>query len=699
MTWLPTLGPLGLAVAAAVPFGILALYFLKLRREPVEIPSTFLWSRTIEDLHVNSLLQRLRNSLLLLLQLLVALLAIVALLRPGIRGNRTLEDRRVFLVDRSASMSAIDGDDGRTRLDLVREDVLSRIEQMQDGETAMVVAFDQAAETVQSFTSDRRRLRTAVQSIEATNRRTDILGALRAADGLANPRRSSQVGDLNDVQVAEAKPAELQIHSDGGFDPVNEFNLGNLVPMYVPAGQANGRNLAITAMMAGRGMDDGQRVEVFATVANLGTEPATSDVSLLVDGELADAASVDLEPDEQTGLTFELQREDAVTLELRLDETDNLAIDNASYAAMAPLRLVDVLLVTPGNIPLETGLKTTEASSVSNLVMADPSFLDSDGYALDAAAGTYDLIIYDRCSPKEMPSSHTFFIAAIPPKPPLDVSAQDDAPEDAETERESEQASDETSREESNVAIEIRQAKQWGYSSDLSSMQIIDINRTHPIMRYLDLYNLLVYQGRALESPDGGDDLITADIGSVMTIAPRDGFQDLVLGFELVGTSDKGESTINTNWYAERSWPVFLLNSLRHLAGAAQSGGAASYPPGSSVRFRVDAGTKPVEVFLNGEALATATPSPGGLVEVTDTEQLGIYEARREDRILYRFCVNLFDPLESRIAAAKSVEVGYKEVNATNDEVESRREYWRLLLVAALGLLATEWWVYSKRVA
>src|SRR4029450_13008120 len=35
-----------------VPPAIIALYFLKLRRLPLEVPSTYLWSRTIEDLHV-----------------------------------------------------------------------------------------------------------------------------------------------------------------------------------------------------------------------------------------------------------------------------------------------------------------------------------------------------------------------------------------------------------------------------------------------------------------------------------------------------------------------------------------------------------------------------------------------------------------------------------------------------------------------
>ena len=84
------------------------LYFLKLKRQPLEVPSTYLWHRTIEDLHVNSLWQRLRQNLLMFLQLLLLLLAILALLRPSWQGSKLTEDRYIFLVDTSASMSATD---------------------------------------------------------------------------------------------------------------------------------------------------------------------------------------------------------------------------------------------------------------------------------------------------------------------------------------------------------------------------------------------------------------------------------------------------------------------------------------------------------------------------------------------------------------------------------------------------------------
>ena len=96
------------AVLAGVPVGIIALYFLKLRRRPVQVPSTLLWRRSLEDLHVNSLFQRLRRNLLLFLQLLAVLLAMLALAGPRIKGTAGQGQRFVLMIDNSASMSATD---------------------------------------------------------------------------------------------------------------------------------------------------------------------------------------------------------------------------------------------------------------------------------------------------------------------------------------------------------------------------------------------------------------------------------------------------------------------------------------------------------------------------------------------------------------------------------------------------------------
>jgi hypothetical protein len=224
-----TLGPAAWALMGLVPLAIFALYFLKLKRQPLEVPSTYLWTKVIEDLHVNSLWQRLRKSLLLFLQLLLVALAILAVLRPGWQGESLKGQQFIFLIDRSASMSAKDADGG-TRLDAAKKRVEDLIEQLESDMAAMVIAFDSEPDVVQEFTNNHRLLEDAVKRIRPTAKATNIRGALELADGFANPERVSLGQGEAEVQATEQKPVELYIFSDGRFGPVDGFSLGNLRP-------------------------------------------------------------------------------------------------------------------------------------------------------------------------------------------------------------------------------------------------------------------------------------------------------------------------------------------------------------------------------------------------------------------------------------------------------------------------------------
>src|SRR5450759_325786 len=133
------LGGAAWAVLAGVPVGIIALYFLKLRRRPVQVPSTLLWRRSIEDLHVNSLFQRLRRNLLLFLQLLAVALALLALAGPRLRGTTMPGQRFVVAIDDSASMAATDV--APSRLVKAKEAAKAIIEGMDRDDLAMVIAF------------------------------------------------------------------------------------------------------------------------------------------------------------------------------------------------------------------------------------------------------------------------------------------------------------------------------------------------------------------------------------------------------------------------------------------------------------------------------------------------------------------------------------------------------------------------------
>ena len=693
--------PLAWTVLGLIPLGILALYFLKLKREPVEVPSTYLWSKTIEDLHVNSLLQRLRRSLLLLLQLLAVIIALIALLRPGYRGESSGQERTVFLLDNSASMQTIDRDQNTSRFENAKRLILERIEAMTDSDSAMLITFSDRPETVQAFTSDRSRLRDSLAGVTVTNHSTDILGALKAADGLANPRRSSEIADVNDVQVADAQPADLLIFSDGGFQTVTEFNLGNLKPEYISIGSSSIQNLAITAFSTERNTERPSEVQAFATIENFGSNAVSTTATLTMNGLLLDAEAVEVAGGEQTGLSFAIETEDAASLSLSLDHEDDLAIDNIAYTGLTPMRNVSILVITPGNTPLKVGLETEKTAQICSATFFSPSYLNTDDYKTRAAEGSDDLIIYDTCSPEQMPATNTFFIGALPPtnsSAPGESGSDTTASEDSEPRDATADAA--TATEASPTTENATAADQnWKWSSPTSAVNLIDIERTHPLMRYLELFSLLIFSGRGIDGPPGTVELVGADVGSILSIAPRDGYQDMVLGFEIISRNAEGDTETNTNWYAERSWPVFLLNVLRYLAGAADAAGAPSYRPGETVRVRLENAITSPQVTRIGGSSIDVTPGPGGSLEIIETELPGNYRVEDESKLADLFAINLFDPRESSIAAAKAIEVGYESVSSEEGSVEQRQDFWRLALIAMLGLIAAEWWVYSRRVA
>ena len=257
-------------VLGCIPPLILFLYFLKLRRQPVQVPSTYLWRRTIEDLHVNSLWQKLRQSLLLFLQLLIVFLVIMACLRPGWHGETLVGDRFVFIIDTSASMNATDM--APTRLEYAKKQAIAYVDQMGAGNVAMVISVSDSSRVEQPYTPDRRALRRAIEGIKPTNNRSDISQALRSAAALANPGHSSNAADQSDqtIRIAEPKPAKMIIFSDGGYETIPQFFLQNLTAEYIPVGKETATNVGIVGFTAQRNPEKPDQVQAFARLENPG---------------------------------------------------------------------------------------------------------------------------------------------------------------------------------------------------------------------------------------------------------------------------------------------------------------------------------------------------------------------------------------------------------------------------------------------
>ena len=637
------------ALLALVPPAILALYFLKLKRQPLEVPSTYLWRRTIEDLHVNSLWQRLRSSLLLLLQLLFIALVMIALLRPNWQSTRSVDNRLIFLVDNSASMQATDRNPSRLAESKLK--IAEMIEQMDSDDVAMIISFANDARPEQQFSSNKRLLLDALDAIQPTNQGTSLDRALVLAAGLANP------GGGAAEDLVEPVPATMYIFSDGKFRDVQGFSLGALKPVFVPMGDPSAGNLAIVAFSVRRNEDRPDRLQAFGRVENFGGKTTRSGVELYLDGRLIDASEIEVKPSDGAGVAFDLSDRESGVLELRLAQKDPLDQDNHAWAVINQPRPAKVLLVTTGNEPLEKALATEGAAKLAQVVLAKPQALETPAHKKLAAEGAFDLIIYDDCKPPEMPRANTLFLGQLPP------------------------------------------TADWAIDQKAAGPQIIDVDRNHPIMQWIDVGDVLIAEAITLKPQPGASRLIDTTKGLLFAVAPREGFEDAVLGIDFYSADADGNTLVTTNWQIRQSFPTWVYGVLSYLGGHSQPLAGDSVQPGATVELRSES-ARELQIRPPSGLRTTVSRGQRNVFSFSDTREIGAYEVREGEKLTQRFTVNLFDPQESDIRPREenTIRIGYVDVEGETAFEPARFETWKYLLIVALGVLLFEWYIYNRRV-
>ena len=655
----------GWLVLSLVPPLILLLYFLKLRRTPVEVPSTYLWTRTIEDLHVNSIWQRLRNSLLLLLQLLLAFLLLLACLRPGCEGKNIVGERFIFLVDQSASMSATDTKDGDSRLEYAKEQIRNMIDSFDSSASAMIISFSNEADVVQSYTQNKSLLKRKLASIKQTQQSSDMTEALTAASGLANPGRTSDKTSNVDIQVADPLSAKLYIFSDGGVAQVPDFSLGNLSAEYRPIGSPGiPHNVGVTAFSISNDVDTESGVQAFVRLQNSDDEDHAVRVSLYADGEVFDAKDgVSIPKEGSAVMSFDLTPlmanfEEAIKVEVRIEDEDVYAQDNFAYGVIEPARQVDVLVVTPSNNFLTLAMGTERIKKLAKVEFQPPRFLEEKKYEENATLGLYDLIIFDRCVPTRMPDCNTMFFGAVPP------------------------------------------GETWKRGERDFPTVIIDTAVTHPLMNSVQMGAVTIVEGTELTGPKGMISLMDSTYGTVMAVAPRTGFEDLVIGFNLLEEDENGDTFINSDWPNKLSFPLFIQNAIGWLGGASKFSSSSGSRPGDLVQFRTRVPTASVSIKPPSGQQVTLRPRSDNTYVYAGANQTGIYRVDNDaagalDQLL---AVNLLDTRESNLAVRGDLEIGYEEIKGKDAEVPQRKEYWTWIVLLALVVLLLEWYIYNQRV-
>lgn len=699
-----SLGPLRFAsplsvlawtVLAGIPVGIIALYFLKLRRRPVQVSSTLLWRRSLEDLHVNSLFQRLRRNLLLFLQLLAVLLAMLALAGPKLKGSTGIGQRTIFLIDNSASMSAVDVTPNR--LEKAKEEAGKLISRMASGDLAMIIAFSDRARVVSTYSSNRALLQQRLASIEPTQGTTSLREALQVASGLANPSSDLFARNLPQGVIATQAmvPPKLMIYTDGGFPDVEGFSVGNLVPEIVvigappppasaapssgkadaPAGDPS-NNLAILALQASRNEERPDQFQVFGRAHNYRATEAKTEAKLYRrrpdqpadKGTLIDAVALEIGPRGEQSFKFDLPDTGAsVALEVRIDETDDLALDNHAFTVLGNPRKAQVLLVTTGNRYLVDTLKTPSAGDLADVEVASPDELKADpNLDRNVRAGRYDLVIYDRFRPEAPPEANALYIGALPPGAAFEKTREVEYP------------------------------------------VILDWNLAHPLLQYIrDLALVRVAKARVVDLPVGSTTLIESNQGTIGFVVPRGGYADAVITFSLIDGK-----AFNSDWPVHVSFPLFLFNALRVLGNAREAGGDELHRPGQPVIIRAEALTDSIAITPPTGKPQTLTPTPQGGFLYNGADQIGLYHAKWGKSGSHLFSVNIFDPRESDLATRGMVpegtpsgkaddykiKIGYTAVAGTRKSTPSEIAWWPFLAALMLGVLLVEWYIYNRRV-
>jgi von Willebrand factor type A domain/Aerotolerance regulator N-terminal len=388
------LSPLALLGLLFVPV-VLAMYLLKLRRDPRVVPSTLLWQKLLTDLEANAPWQKLRRSLLLLLQLLlVALLAILAA-RPFLERPAGLAGDVVVVIDTSASMGAADVPPDR--LAEAKRQVLEALKELPANGTVSVIAAGSTARVVVNGTTDLGRVRAAIEGIAVTPATGDLGDALTLADALA-----SRAGD-----------AEILVATDAALAIEPKAQLGHEVKV-LQVGRER-RNQAIVAL-AVRPAPSGVTKSVFVSIANLDIEEATRRVEFYADDVLIDAQEpITLRPQTRTEVIVDDIPAGASVIEVRLaavtgsGTNDHLVADDRAWAIVPQDRVREILIVGEGDPYLETAL-----TYLPNVRLFGVKPADYPAKAARTDGTAWDLIIFEDFAPVEVPRTAVLLLG--PPK-------------------------------------------------------------------------------------------------------------------------------------------------------------------------------------------------------------------------------------------------------------------------------------------
>ena len=225
MSWLTPLGFLGL-VSIIV---LILIYIIKPNFQNKIISSTFVWKLSLKYKKKRLPLNKLRNVILFLCQVLVLTLATVIIAQPFLNMLTPDINDKVIIIDASASMLTTTG--GTTRfesaIESVKKEATEYWEKEEEGKLTVILAKDTASYVVQqagveSKTKAFEALNALVDKtngIACTYGSADIKGAIKLAEEITAFNHNVEVSMFTDTNYIDA--GSIKVNKVGD---VNDWN-------------------------------------------------------------------------------------------------------------------------------------------------------------------------------------------------------------------------------------------------------------------------------------------------------------------------------------------------------------------------------------------------------------------------------------------------------------------------------------------
>ncbi|UKS30306.1 BatA and WFA domain-containing protein [Paenibacillus sp. HWE-109] len=376
----------GLWFSLSIPV-ILLLYMLKRQYQDTEVSSHMLWRRILREQEANKPWQRLRRHLLLFLQLIAAILLILAIMQPFVQGQQKAKAHIFFVVDASASMQT--RLEQGTRLEAAKQAILDYARKEAKGSSYSLLVMKDQPELLVQRTADIAALEAALQRVSPFYGHTHAQEAISLASALTREEKDGEVRIYTDRQwtdnldgISFAIPVRIQ---EPGVSVTNGARV-----------DVDMANVAITQFGV-KGNQNGEQFRAVAVLKNWGTTPVTVKTKLSTDMSEIRTESLALKAGEQKSLYLE-NLPAAQVYQIQLDAPDALEADNAAYAFPEGTGRIQIAYVGEGNLFLQKALVLAKADVLQIQK-------DKDGLYPAPANVTPDLIVLDGIEETDLKSA------------------------------------------------------------------------------------------------------------------------------------------------------------------------------------------------------------------------------------------------------------------------------------------------------